>query len=93
MRKEDITRFAGKVDHLELEHVIQIACLAGIIATILVRQGKSEGYIYVRHGQILHSLLDVATLNHQSFSLNDLRLIRQVHRAEVITPVMRCRPH
>jgi hypothetical protein len=42
MRKERITGFAGKVDHLELEHVIQIACLAGITATILVRQGNQR---------------------------------------------------
>jgi hypothetical protein len=56
MRKERITGFAGKVDHLELEHVIQIACLAGITATILVRQGNQKGYIYVRSGQILHAV-------------------------------------
>ena len=55
MRREHITGFAGKVDHLELEHVIQIACLAGITATILVRQGNQKGYIYVRSGQILHA--------------------------------------
>jgi len=29
MRRGHITGFSGKVDHLELEHVIQIACLAG----------------------------------------------------------------
>jgi hypothetical protein len=56
MRKEHITGFAGKVDHLELQHVIQIACLAGITATILVRQGNQKGYIYVRSGQILHAV-------------------------------------
>lgn len=55
MRRGHITGFSGKVDHLELEHVIQIACLAGITATILVRQGNQKGYIYVRHGQILHA--------------------------------------
>jgi hypothetical protein len=56
MRKEPITGFAGKVDHLELQHVIQIACLAGITATILVRQRNQKGYIYVRSGQILHAV-------------------------------------
>jgi len=56
MRKEHVTGFAGKVDHLELEHVIQIACLAGITATILVRQRNQKGYIYVRSGQILHAV-------------------------------------
>ena len=30
MRRDTLYRsFSGKVDHLELEHVIQIACLAG----------------------------------------------------------------
>src|SRR5260370_34268772 len=56
MRNEHITGFAGKVDHLELEHVIQIACLAGITATIVVRQRNQKGYIYVRTGQILHAV-------------------------------------
>ena len=55
MRRGHITGFSGKVDHLELEQVIQIACLAGITATILVRQGNQKGYIYVRSGQILHA--------------------------------------
>jgi hypothetical protein len=45
MRKEQITGFTGKVDHLELQHIIQIACLAGITATILVRQGNQKGYL------------------------------------------------
>ncbi|MBV8176032.1 MAG: SUMF1/EgtB/PvdO family nonheme iron enzyme [Verrucomicrobia bacterium] len=57
MRKEQITGFTGKVDHLELQHIIQIACLAGITATILVRQGNQKGYMYVRSGQILHAVV------------------------------------
>jgi hypothetical protein len=56
MRKEPIAGFAGKVDHLELQHVIQIACLAGITATILIRQRNQKGYIYVRGGQLLHAV-------------------------------------
>jgi hypothetical protein len=55
MRKEQVIGFAGKVEHLELQHIIQIACLAGISATIIVRQGNQKGYIYVRIGQILHA--------------------------------------
>ncbi len=55
MEKEQVIGFAGKVDHLELQHIIQIACLAGICATISVRRGNQTGYIYVRHGQILHA--------------------------------------
>jgi hypothetical protein len=55
MGKEQVIGFAGKVEHLELQHIIQIACLAGISATIIVRQGNQKGYIYVRSGQILHA--------------------------------------
>ena len=55
MGKEQVVGFAGKVEHLELQHIIQIACLAGISATIVVRQGNQKGYIYVRSGQILHA--------------------------------------
>ena len=61
MRKEQITGFTGKVEHLELQHIIQIACLAGITATILVRQGNQKGYIYVRSGQILHAVVGCLT--------------------------------
>ncbi len=57
MRNKHITGLAGKFDHLELQHVIQIACLAGITATILVRQRNQKGYIYVRRGQILHAVV------------------------------------
>ena len=56
MRKKRITGFAGKVEPLELQHVIQISCLAGITATIFVRQGNQKGYIYVRSGQIVHAV-------------------------------------
>ena len=55
MGKEQVIGFAGKVEHLELQHIIQIACLAGISATIIVRQGNQKGYLYVRIGQILHA--------------------------------------
>ncbi len=55
MEEEQVVGFAGKVDHLELQHIIQIACLAGICATISVRRGNQTGYIYVRHGQIVHA--------------------------------------
>jgi len=46
MSNEEVTGFAGRVDHLELQHIIQIACLAGIYATIVVRRGNQKGYIY-----------------------------------------------
>jgi hypothetical protein len=55
MGKQEVIGFAGKVDHLELQHIIQIACLAGICGTIIVRQRNQKGYIYVRSGQILHA--------------------------------------
>jgi hypothetical protein len=55
MEEEQVVGFAGKVDRLELQHIIQIACLAGICATISVRRGNQAGYIYVRHGQIVHA--------------------------------------
>jgi Sulfatase-modifying factor enzyme 1/Domain of unknown function (DUF4388) len=55
MGKEQVIGFAGKVEHLELQHIIQIACLAGINATIVVRRGNQKGYIYVQSGQILHA--------------------------------------
>jgi formylglycine-generating enzyme required for sulfatase activity len=55
MSKDDVTGFAGRVEHLELQHIIQIACLAGIHATIVVRRGNQKGYIYVRNGQIVHA--------------------------------------
>jgi formylglycine-generating enzyme required for sulfatase activity len=55
MEEDQIVGFAGKVDHLELQHIIQIACLAGICATISVRRGNQTGYIYVRQGQIVHA--------------------------------------
>ena len=57
MGKERGIGFAGKVEHLELQHIIQIACLAGISATIIVRQGNRKGYLYVRSGQILHAIV------------------------------------
>jgi hypothetical protein len=57
MGRDQIAGFAGKVDRLELLHVIQIACLAGIRATIVVRQGNQKGYIYVHCGQILHAVV------------------------------------
>lgn len=55
MGKEEVTGFAGKVEHLELQHIIQIACLAGISATIMIRHENQKGYIYVRGGQIWHA--------------------------------------
>src|ERR1700760_2933727 len=55
MGKQQVIGFAGKVEHLELQHIIQIACLAGICGTIIVWQGNQKGYIYVRSGQILHA--------------------------------------
>jgi len=55
MGKEQVTGFAGKVEHLELQHIIQIACLAGISATIMIRHGNQKGYIYVHAGQIVHA--------------------------------------
>jgi hypothetical protein len=55
MAREKVTGFVGKVEHLELQHIIQIACLAGISATIIVRQGNQKGYLYVRSGQIVHA--------------------------------------
>ncbi len=61
MGKEQVTGFAGKVEHLELQHIIQIACLAGISATIIIRHGNQKGYIYVRGGQILHATVSGVT--------------------------------
>src|ERR1700722_2125640 len=55
MGKEQVVGFAGKVAHLELQHIIQIACLAGISATIIVRQRNQKGYLYVRNGEIVHA--------------------------------------
>jgi hypothetical protein len=55
MGKQQTVGFAGKVEQLELQHIIQIAVLAGISATIIVRQGNQKGYIYVRNGQIFHA--------------------------------------
>ncbi len=55
MGKQQTVGFAGKVEQLELQHIIQIAVLAGISATIVVRQGNQKGYIYVRNGQIIHA--------------------------------------
>jgi hypothetical protein len=55
MGKQQLIGFAGKVEHLELQHIIQIACLAGICGTIIVRHRNQKGYIYVRSGQILHA--------------------------------------
>jgi Sulfatase-modifying factor enzyme 1/Domain of unknown function (DUF4388) len=55
MSNEEVTGFAGRVEHLELQHIIQIACLAGIYATIVVWRGNQKGYIYVRNGQIVHA--------------------------------------
>ncbi len=55
MGKQQVIGFAGKVEHLELQHIIQIACLAGVCGTIIVRQRNQKGYIYVRSGQILHA--------------------------------------
>jgi len=55
MSNEQATGFVGRVERLELQHILQIACLAGIDATIVVRQGNQKGYIYVRNGQIVHA--------------------------------------
>src|SRR3984885_13188225 len=55
MGKQQVIGFAGRVEHLELQHIIQIACLARICGTIIVWQGNQKGYIYVRGGQILHA--------------------------------------
>jgi hypothetical protein len=57
MGKQQSLGFAGRVQQLELQHIIQIAVLAGISATIIVRQGNQKGYIYVRNGQILHAVV------------------------------------
>ena len=50
MSNEEVTGFAGRVEHLELQHIIQIACLAGIYATIVVWRGNQKGYIYSAFG-------------------------------------------
>jgi sulfatase-modifying factor enzyme 1/uncharacterized protein DUF4388 len=55
MGKQQVIGFAGKVERLELQHIIQIACLAGVCGTIVVRQRNQKGYIYVSTGQILHA--------------------------------------
>jgi hypothetical protein len=55
MGRQQTIGFVGKVEQLELQHIIQIAVLAGISATIIVRQGNQKGYIYVRNGQIIHA--------------------------------------
>src|ERR1700733_3039960 len=55
MGKQQVIGFCGKGEHLESQHNIQIACLAGICGTIIVWQGNQKGYIYVRGGQILHA--------------------------------------
>jgi hypothetical protein len=49
MSNEEATGFAGRVEHLELQHIIQIACLAGICATIVVWRGNQKGYLRICH--------------------------------------------
>src|SRR6201999_623007 len=57
MKKEPVVGFVGKVERLELQHIIQIACLSGTTGTIIVRQRNQKGYLYVRNGQILHAVV------------------------------------
>lgn len=61
MGKQQTVGFAGRIEQLELQHIIQIAVLAGISATIIVRQGNQKGYIYVRNGQIFHAAVSGLT--------------------------------
>jgi hypothetical protein len=57
MSKHKATGFVGRVEQLELQHIIQIACLAGVHGTISVRRGSQKGYIYIRAGQVLHAVV------------------------------------
>jgi Sulfatase-modifying factor enzyme 1/Domain of unknown function (DUF4388) len=57
MSKKPTAGFVGRVEQLELQHIIQLACLAGTHATINVWRANQKGYIYVRNGQLLHAVV------------------------------------
>src|ERR1700757_2252071 len=47
--------FTGTVEKLNLEDVIQMACLAGTTSTIRVLRGNQKGYLYLNQGRPVHA--------------------------------------
>jgi two-component system, chemotaxis family, protein-glutamate methylesterase/glutaminase len=47
--------FTGTVEKLNLEDVIQMACLAGTTSTIRVFRSNQKGYLYLNQGRPVHA--------------------------------------
>jgi len=52
---EEKKGFVGEVASLQLTDVIQMNCLGRLTLMLLVKRGDSEGKIYFRDGEIIHS--------------------------------------
>ena len=47
--------FTGTVERLELQDVIQMACLGATTSTIAAFRGNQRGYLYISHGRPVHA--------------------------------------
>src|SRR5271166_6462383 len=55
MQKRRDSGFTGTVERLELQDVIQMACLGGTTSTIAAFRGNQKGYLYISHGRPVHA--------------------------------------
>jgi formylglycine-generating enzyme required for sulfatase activity len=49
------TGFTGTVENLNLQDIIQMACIAGTTSTIAASRGNQKGYVYIRDGRPVHA--------------------------------------
>jgi formylglycine-generating enzyme required for sulfatase activity len=54
-QKRNGSGFTGTVEKLNLEDVIQMACLAGTTSTIRVLRSNQKGYLYLNQGRPVHA--------------------------------------
>jgi formylglycine-generating enzyme required for sulfatase activity len=54
-QKRQGSGFTGTVEKLNLEDVIQMACLAGTTSTIRVLRSNQKGYLYLNQGRPVHA--------------------------------------
>src|SRR5271157_593213 len=55
MQKRRDSGFTGTVERLELQDVIQMACLGATTSTIAAFRGNQKGYLYISHGRPVHA--------------------------------------
>jgi hypothetical protein len=55
MRKRKERGFSGTVEGVELQGLIQMACIGGQSSTITAARGNQKGYLYIQRGRLWHA--------------------------------------